>query len=120
MGDYELISPDGRIRVQSTYQGEPPHGDSYQALVIRGRKFPGYAWGCPFAFSPCSRYLAFSWMEEKYQRKTVVVDLELFKFTVLPRYVYDFTLIWPILTVVDHESEGTTVNLDRSRKWQQF
>ncbi|MBB2487322.1 hypothetical protein H5407_18970 [Mitsuaria sp. WAJ17] len=104
MGDYLLVSPDGRHRLQSLYAGEPPHGDSFHRLHIDGRAFPGHAWGCCFAFSACSRYCVFSWMAQRYERRTVVVDLEQSAYFTLPHYFPDFTLQWP--TVVCQASTG--------------
>ncbi|RYF31457.1 MAG: hypothetical protein EOO23_02490 [Comamonadaceae bacterium] len=97
MADYVLATPDGRQEVDLTYEGEPPHGDSYHRLCTRDRKLPGYVWGCAFAASPCSRYLAASWMADLYQRRTIVIDLTECAFVVLPAYLPDFTFAWPVL-----------------------
>jgi hypothetical protein len=97
MADYVLVTPDGRQEVELSYAGEPPHGDSYHHLRTRERELPGYVWGCTFAASPCSRYLAASWMAELYQRRTIVIDMTKCAFTMLPAYMPDFTFVWPVL-----------------------
>jgi len=76
MGDFLLLSPDGTHQIEIIYEGEPPHGDSYHRVVIDGVVFPGYAWGCNFAFSQSSTLAVFSWMSKLLERRTVVVDLE--------------------------------------------
>lgn len=95
MGDYQLVSPNGSISANITYVGEPPHGDSYHYLGINGKKFPGYVWGCLFAFSPDSKYLVCSWMEKLIERKTVVINCADAKYFVLPKYIYKFSVNWP-------------------------
>ncbi len=100
MGDFVLISPDGAHRIEIVYEGEPPHGDSYHKIAIGGHAFPGFAWGCLFAFSPCSRYAALSWMEYRYDRRTVVIDLERRCYVALPMYLYNFKLVWPTIAGV--------------------
>ncbi len=45
MGDYTLASPNQLHRVALTYEGEPPHGDSYHRGTIDGRAFPGFLLG---------------------------------------------------------------------------
>jgi hypothetical protein len=97
MGNYFLISPDGEHRVHLAYAGEPPHGDSYHQGAIDGTSFPGHIWGCLFAFSKCSKYLAFSWMAKRFERKTVVVDLTRKKYAVLPEYIQEFAIEWPAI-----------------------
>lgn len=74
-GDFILVSPDGSHTVDLIYKGEPPHGDSYHTVAVDGCPLPGMAWGCLFGFSACSRYLAFSWMARRIERKTMVVDM---------------------------------------------
>lgn len=119
MGDYRLTSPDGHHQVEIPYAAEAPHGDSIHQVTIDGRALPGYAWGCMFAFSPCSRYAAFSWMSTLYERKTVVVDMDEAKYTVLPEYVYDFVLQWPELKGVGNESDKSYV-FDGSESWRAY
>lgn len=60
MGDFLLISANGRHKIELTYVGEPPHGDSYHSIKIDGDAFLGLPWGCHFSISRDSRYLAFS------------------------------------------------------------
>lgn len=114
MGDYVLVSPDGRHRATLLYVNEPPHGDSYHTLSIDGRMFPGYAWGCHFACSKDSRYLALSWMERLSERKTVVIDMEERQYRVLPEYLYSFKLEWPVLHCA---SQRTVHELDGREAW---
>jgi hypothetical protein len=95
MGDYILVSPNQAHRIELIYAGEPPHGDSFHHGKINGTAFPGYLWGCMFAFSSCSRYAVFSWMLKLYDRQTVVVDIQTKRYFVLPEYLYDFNVHWP-------------------------
>ena len=97
MGDFVLVSPDGMHRIELTYIGEPPHGDSYHRATIDGVAFPGEVWGCLFAFSTCSRHLVFSWMAKRYERRTAVVDLQKKHYFVLPWYLYRFSVHWPTI-----------------------
>jgi hypothetical protein len=110
MGDFELESPNGEHLVLLSYEGEPPHGDSYHRVLIDGRSFPGYAWGCRFAFTADSRYLAFSWMAKCFERKTVIVDVVSKRYFVLPEYVPDIRLEWPSVQgdAVDHKGHSYT------------
>lgn len=119
MGNYRLIAPDRSHRIEIFYAGEPPHGDSYHRVEIDGRVFPGYAWGCLFAFSPCSRYAAFSWMAVLHERKTVVVDIEEHSYTVLPKYFHDFVLRWPWLRGTD-EKAADACRVDRCTRWHPY
>lgn len=95
MGNYVLISPKGKHKIDLTFSGEPPHGDSYHELKIDGKTFPGYAWGCCFVFSADARYFGFSWMESRYERKTIIADLQVNRYFVLPQYIYEFDINWP-------------------------
>jgi hypothetical protein len=95
MGDFALVSPDGQHELMLIYDGEPPHGDSYHRASIDGKAYPGHVWGCMFAFSSCSRYLAFSAMPAKFERRTALVDLEEGSYFLLPQYIHQFELDWP-------------------------
>jgi len=119
MGNYKLISPNGRHSIDLVYEGEPPHGDSYHKAVIDGRPFPGLVWGCLFAFSSCSRYVAFSWMPETIQRYTMVVDLENRLHFVLPSYIYEFQIAWPSI-IGKGLSAGATYTFDGREGWLVF
>lgn len=119
MGDYLLRSPDDRHFLRLTYVAEPPFGDCYQTLSIDGIAFPGWAWGCCFAFSPESRYVAFSWMARRYERQTVVVDVQARRFSVLPEYIFDFTFCWPAL-VGCGKWEGLTYRFNSQETWQAY
>lgn len=94
MGDYRLVSPDGKHQFEVVHAGEPPHGDSVHEVTVDGRAFPGYTWGCMFAISSCSGYAAFSWMATMCERRTIVVDMSEAKYAVLPEYIYDFVFRW--------------------------
>lgn len=112
MANYILVTADAKHEIELRYLGEPPHGDSFHELRADGRQVPGYVWGATFAVSPCSRYLAASWMAERYERKTAVVDLESHRFAVLPIHIADFVFRWPALegpgiaTVQKYEFDG--------------
>ena len=95
MGDHVLTPPDRSYEVTLRYQGEPPHGDSYHVVDVAGRRFPGYAWGCMFSMSDCSNFIAFSWMERKFERLTTIVDVRHSRYFVLPRYIYNPRIEWP-------------------------
>jgi hypothetical protein len=104
MADCQLLSPDGAHRIDLPYLGEPPHGDSYHRMEIDGASFPGHAWGGLFAMTADSQYLAFSWKPSRsvarpsdFERKTVVVDLTMRRYFVLPTYIYKFRFVWPLL-----------------------
>ncbi|MBB4638178.1 hypothetical protein [Longimicrobium terrae] len=104
MGDYTLIGPDGRHEVSLRYAGEPPHGDSCHELRADGVLLPGLAWGCNFAFTPDGRYFAASWIAERYERRTIIIDLDERRYLVLPIYIYDFRFVWPTLAGAgDHQ-----------------
>jgi len=104
MGHCQLLSADGRHRIDLPYLGEPPHGDSYHRMEIDGVPFPGHVWGALFALTPDSRYLAFSWKPSQsvagasdFERRTAVVDLTLRRYFMLPAYIYKFRFVWPLL-----------------------
>lgn len=102
MGDYVLVSPNKRHEVSCTYYAEPPHGDSIQTIAIGAAALPGYAWGRFFSFSPCSRYLAMSWMRKLFgDTKTIVVDLDEMRYFALPFNMHLFALRWPLVQIVD-------------------
>lgn len=90
MGNFRLVLPDGRHEITLKYAGEPPQGDSCHELMIDGAKLPGLSWGCNFAFTPDSRYFAASWMAERYERRTIIVDVGRRRFLVSPAYIHDF------------------------------
>ncbi|WJZ79339.1 hypothetical protein QEN71_41655 (plasmid) [Paraburkholderia sabiae] len=106
MGDYVLMPPDRSYEITLQYEGEPPHGDSFHVVEIAGRPFPGYAWGSMFAISECSNFIAFSWMEQKFERLTTVVDVTHSRYFVLPRYIYHPRIEWPSILDATHEQEG--------------
>ena len=120
MGDFVLVSPDEAHRVELTYVGEPPHGDSYHRATIDRAAFPGEAWGCLFAFSVCSRYLVFSWMAKRYERRTVVVDLQDQRYFVLPWYMYHFRVSWPTIVGEGEGSAGKDYTFSGAEAWLSY
>lgn len=120
MGDYQLISPNESIAATITYAGEPPHGDSYHSLSINGKKFPGYVWGCLFAFSSDSRYLVCSWMEKLTERKTVVIDCVSQNYFVLPEYIYKFSINWPKIVGIDGKWDGLGYEFTGNEAWSSY
>jgi hypothetical protein len=119
-GDIRMFSPNKKHCVWLPYAGEPPHGDSYHRIQINERSFPGFAWGCQFAFTPDSRYFAFSWMLEKYERKTAVVDVVEHQYFVLPKYIYDFQFVWPHLEGRSEKYEGHEYTFTGAESWLHF
>lgn len=120
MGDYELISPDGKYILQIPYEGEPPHGDSYHRVVINERVLGFHAWGGMFTFSACSRYFGFSAMPEKWQRKTCVLDLEKSLYFFLPNYLYEFGFAWPLLVGTGDTSAGQSFGFTGTEAWAAY
>jgi hypothetical protein len=119
MANYVLVSPDRHHEIVLRYVGEPPHGDSFHEIDVDGAKLPGFAWGCNFAFTPKSRFFAASWMSERYQRQTIILDVEQRRYFVLPTYIADFTFRWPILNGVG-SAEGLRFEFDGSETWAPF
>lgn len=97
MSNYVLEDVSGRHRIDLPYVGELPHGDSIHDLRVDGRKLPGFAWGRNFAVDPSARYLAASWMAQRFESRTIVIDMDKRKFTTLPNYIDDFVFKWPRL-----------------------
>ncbi|WP_146001989.1 hypothetical protein [Cupriavidus pauculus] len=118
MGDYVLIPPDGSYEITLRYAGEPPHGDSYHVVDLAGRRLPGYAWGSIFAMSECSNFIAFSWMEKKFERLTTIIDVRHSRYFVLPRYIYDPRIEWPSIQDAMGEQEGYAFN--GSEAWANY
>lgn len=120
MGDFELVTPNGEHRVELLYRGEPPHGDSYHEVFIDRVSLPGYAWGCNFACTDDSRYLAFSWMARRIERITAVVDMADRKYVLLPAYIYDFVFQWPRLEGVGRLSAGLSFDFAGAEHWLSY
>ena len=118
MGDYVLTPPDRSYSVRLRYQGEPPHGDSFHIIDVAGRKFPGYAWGCIFAMSDCSNFIAFSWMERKFERLTTVIDVRRSSYFVLQQYIYHPRIEWPL--ILDAANEQEAYAFDGTEAWMTF
>ena len=120
MDDFLLVSPDGAHRIELRYAGEPPHGDSYHIVTIDERPFPGFAWGCFFSMSTCSRYAAFSWMSQLYERKTIVVDMAVCKYCVLTIYIYQVEIVWPL--IIDAGTHVTTKKymVESTQEWHGY
>ncbi len=114
-----LLSPDGRRRISIKYEGEPPHGDSYHSIQVDGIPLPGLAWGDCFAFTPCSRFLALSWMAKKYERNTVVIAFAEKQWTILPEYIGEFDFVWPTLDGRG-SSNGQQYVFDETEQWYKY
>jgi len=117
MGDFLLVSPDGAHQIELVYEGEPPHGDSYHRVVVNGAAFPGYAWGCNFAFCPSSSHAVFSWMSKLVERRTVVVDLAGRRYFSLPDYIYDFRFQWPTVVGEGKLASGKQYTFNGAEQW---
>ena len=120
MSDYQLISPNNSVSAIIKYIGEPPHGDSYHSMSINENDFPGFAWGCLFAFSSDSRYLVCSWMCKWVERKTVVVDCVNKKYFVLPEYIYNFSIQWPKIIGVEGKSKNISYEFTGDEAWLNY
>lgn len=120
MGDYQLVSPDGEHLIDIVYEGEPPHGDSFHRMFIGGRPFPGFVWGCNFAFSGASPHIAFSWIPSKWERRTVVLDIAESLYYVLPVYIYNFRFSWPTVLGVGAQSERQRFIFTGAETWVAF
>lgn len=120
MGNYRLVSPDAQHVVDLPYKGEPPHGDSYHQVLINRREFPGFAWGGLFASTSDSRYLAFSWMAQLFERKTVVVDLFEGKYFVLPEYIYKPKFEWPRILGNQEQDNGRSYTFTGNEVWAAY
>lgn len=118
MADIELITPDGRHQIYLGFEGEPPRGDSYHSIWINNVRAPGYAWGCLFACTPDSRFLAMSWMETLPERKTAVFDLEERRYFVLPFHLYSFRFRWPRLESTETDAEAHAYEFDGAEVWR--
>lgn len=119
MANYLLVPPDRRHQVTLNYAGEAPHGDSFHTVEVDGARLPGLAWGCDFAFTPDSRYLAASWMPALYDRRTIVVDIEKRLYLVLPLYIRKFRFVWPVLQGVGGASP-LSFRFDGTQVWSAF
>jgi hypothetical protein len=120
MGDYQLISPNQNVSAIIKYVGEPPHGDSYHSMSVNGNSFPGYIWGCLFAFSSDSRYLVCSWMSKLVERKTVVIDCINQKYFVLPEYIYIFSVQWPKVSGVEGKWKDILYEFTGTETWLSY
>ncbi|WP_316682715.1 hypothetical protein [Ralstonia flaminis] len=120
MSDIELVTPDYRHHIALHYCGEPPHGDSNHLIQIDGVRAPGYAWGCHFACTANSRFLAMSWMEKRIERKTAVFDLEERRYFVLPFYMGNFRFQWPRLEGVEPSPEGRYYEFNGAENWHAY
>jgi hypothetical protein len=105
--------------VDLPYCGEPPHGDSFHTVTVDGVSVPGYAWGCGFACSSDSRFLCLSWMEQLYDRKTLVIDLVERRYFALPFYLSDFMIRWPVIEGLGI-AEGLNYSFCGSENWTNF
>ncbi len=119
MGDYVLVAPDQRHEVFLRYLGEPPHGDSFHEARIDGVKLPGLVWGCYFAFTENSRFFAASWMLRCYERRTIIVDIEQRRYYLLPEYLLDFSISWPVVLGLGFAG-GLNYRFDGTEVWTLF
>jgi hypothetical protein len=103
MRSVRFPSPDGKHFVEAPYENEPPHGDSFHLAYIDGVRFPGFIWGCNFAWNPDSAYFVCSWMAAWIERRTVVIDVRSSRYFVLPEYFYDFLVNYPTISEVRTE-----------------
>ncbi|MHA6820363.1 hypothetical protein [Ralstonia pseudosolanacearum] len=120
MADVALVMPNGHHSIHLRYEGEPPHGDSYHSIWIDGVRAPGYAWGCRFACTMDSRFLAMSWMGKLLERRTAVFDLAERRYFVLPFYMADFRFRWPRLESVAAPSEEHSYEFDGTEVWREY
>lgn len=119
MRDFRIISPDGKHELIMRYAGEPPHGDSYHELTADDRKVPGWFWGDYVAFGQ-SRYFIGSWMGQKFERKTAIVDLELREFCELPVYLPGkMSVHWPVIAST-FEGQAATYVVTGQEQWQGY
>lgn len=118
MEDYVLIPPDRSYEIVLRYEGEPPHGDSYYVLSLGDRRLPGFAWGCMFSMCACSNFLAFSWMERRFERLTAVVDVRLSRYFVLPSYICHPRIEWPV--VLDAAATEQRYEFSGNEAWRTF
>ena len=103
MRSVKFLSPDGNHVVEAPYESEPPHGDSFHLVYVDGVRFPGYLWGCNFAWNPDSGYFVGSWMAKWIDRRTVVIDVRSKRYFVLSEYFYDFVVNYPTISEVRTE-----------------
>lgn len=120
MGDYELVSPDGNHTAHIAYEGEPPFGDSYHKAVIDGHAFPGHVWGGMFTFSACSRYLVLGAMFKKWERLTLVIDLQTRRYLALPVHIHEAEVDWPAIVGVGKTSEGKRYTFQGKERWLNY
>lgn len=90
MQDFTVNLKLSGITISLSYVGEPPFGDSYHSLSIDGLPVSGYIWGCNFIFPDQQQFMVCSWMEQLYERKTVIIELSTLKLFVTDRYWYDY------------------------------
>lgn len=117
MNDYWIKTPDLKNVLEIKYVSEPPHGDSYHSAKINGRPLPGYVWGCLFSSSVDSRYIACSWMAQRIERKTLVIDCKEMRYFVLPAYIYTPTIKWPLIGSSEKEPAEPTYEFTGNEKW---
>lgn len=108
MDDFILKTHNSKQHIIIKYLGEPPHGDSYHKLTINNIECPGFAWGCNFAINRGCNFLALSWMEKLYDRKTIIIDIDNMMYGVLGSYVYDFKFEKEYLVELEKEYEDFT------------
>lgn len=118
MDDYDVFLELSGHHIKLKYVGEPPHGDSFHELFINNTKFNGFAWGCNFLFPYKQSYVVFSWMKDKYERKTVIIDLSKMAYTILPSYFINFKVENNLLCLSNDEFKtNITLLLSDIKKW---
>jgi hypothetical protein len=103
MGSFRFQSPDGKHVVEAPYESEPPHGDSFHLAFVDDIRFPGFFWGCNFAWDPDSTFFVASWMAAYIERRTVVINVSARTYFVLPEYFSDFSIRFPVVQEVRTE-----------------
>lgn len=120
MGDYELITPDGKNKINLPYSHEPPFGDSLHNMSVNGIKFPGHVWGCGFAVSYDSNFFVFSWKSIASGRETVVLDIENMRYFRLPQYIYRFRVNWPEVVGFGDLDSGKKYSFSGNEEWEKL
>ena len=90
--DYKIELSQSKTVLELKYIGEPPHGDSYHKLLINSKQVDGYFWGCNFIFPEKQRYVLCSWMKILFERKTILIDINNMRYSILAQYWYDYKI----------------------------
>jgi len=120
MGDYELVTPNGKNKISLPYSHEPPFGDSLHNMSVNGVKFPVHVWGCGFAVSSDSNFFVFSWKSLASGRETVVLDIENMRYFRLPQYIYKFRIQWPEIIGFGDLDSGKKYSFSGNEEWEEL